>query len=87
MGWVLYWLPCTYISVFFEGKATEHLSLRAVKPEHLNDDRLGRVMDKLYTKGLSQLFTSVALAAKKYGVSTKSSHLKLLFLISSAWEV
>ncbi|MEW6498933.1 MAG: IS1634 family transposase [Cyanobacteriota bacterium] len=47
-----------------------------VKAEHLNDDRLGRVMDKLYTKGLSQVFTLVALAAaKKYGVSTKSSHL------------
>jgi len=32
---------------FFVGKATEHL-LGRVRPEHLNDDRLGRVLDKLY---------------------------------------
>jgi transposase len=33
-------------------------------------------MDKLYIKGLSQLFTLIALGvARKYGVSTKSSHL------------
>jgi transposase len=61
---------------FFEGKATEHLIGEGVKPEHLNDDRLGRVMDKLYLSGLSQVFTLVALtAAKKYGVETKSAHL------------
>lgn len=61
---------------FFEGKATEHLIGVGVKPEYLNDDRLGRVLDQLYVKGLSQVFITVALAAvKKYGVSTKTSHL------------
>jgi transposase len=61
---------------FFEGKATEHLIGEGVKAEHLNDDRLGRVLDKLYSTGLEQLFTSIALeAAKKYGVSTHSVHL------------
>lgn len=45
-------------------------------PEHLNDDRLGRVMDKLYLTGLSQIFTSIALAAaKKFKVSTDTAHL------------
>lgn len=68
--------PLYLFSGFFEGKATEHLIGEGVRPEHLNDDRLGRVMDKLYIKGLSQLFTLIALAAaRKYGVSTKSSHL------------
>lgn len=68
--------PLYLFSGFFEGKATEHLIGEGVKAEHLNDDRLGRVMDKLYIKGLSQVFALVALtAAKKYGVSTKSSHL------------
>ncbi len=63
---------------FFEGKATEHLIGEGIKAEHLNDDRLGRVLDKLYTTGLEQLFTSSALgAAKKYGVSTQSIHLDL----------
>jgi transposase len=62
--------PLYLFSRFFEGKATEHLIGEGVRPEHLNDDRLGRVMDKLYLTGLSQLFTLVALAAaNKYGVA------------------
>lgn len=68
--------PLYMFPKFFEGKATEHLIGEAVKAEHLNDDRLGRVLDKLYSTGLEQLFTSIALkAAKKYGVSTHSVHL------------
>ncbi len=68
--------PMYLFSRFFEGKATEHLIGEGVKPEHLNDDRLGRVMDKLYLSGLSQLFTLVALgAAKKFGVATGCVHL------------
>lgn len=68
--------PLYLFSRFFEGKATEHLIGEGVLPEHLNDDKLGRVLDKLYLTGLSQLFTVVALAAaKKFGVSTKSAHL------------
>jgi len=68
--------PLYMFPKFFEGKATEHLIGEGVKAEHLNDDRLGRVLDKLYSTGLEQLFTSIALkAAKKYGVSTHSVHL------------
>lgn len=68
--------PLYMFAKFFEGKATEHLIGEGVKAEHLNDDRLGRVLDKLYSTGLEQLFTSIALkAAKKYGVSTDSVHL------------
>ena len=68
--------PLYMFPKFFEGKATEHLIGQGVKAEHLNDDRLGRVLDKLYSTGLEQLFTSIALgAAKKYGVSTHSVHL------------
>jgi len=68
--------PLYMFPKFFEGKATENLIGEGVKAEHLNDDRLGRVLDKLYSTGLEQLFTSIALkAAKKYGVSTHSVHL------------
>ena len=68
--------PLYMFPKFFEGKATEHLIGEGVRPEHLNDDRLGRVMDKLYLTGLSQLFTLVALAAaKKYGVAIDVAHL------------
>ncbi len=61
---------------YMAGKACEHLIGAGIKPEHLNDYRLGRVMDKLYLKGLNQVFTNVAiLAAKKYKVEMKTSHL------------
>lgn len=38
---------------FFEGKPTEHLIGEGVKPEHLNDDELARVLDKLHEAGLT----------------------------------
>jgi transposase len=37
-------------SQFFEDKATEHLLGEGIRPEQLNDDKVGRVMDKLYLK-------------------------------------
>lgn len=52
-------------SKFFEGLATEHLIGEGIKPEYLNDDRLGRVLDQLYIKGLSQVFMAVALSGAK----------------------
>ena len=56
--------------------ATEHLLGFGILPEHLNDDKIGRVMDKLYGQGLTNIFLLIALAAvKKYGISTKYSHL------------
>jgi transposase len=68
--------PLYLFSQFFEGKATEHLIGPEVKPEHLNDSRLGRVLDQLYQKGLTHVFMELALAAvKRFGVSTKRAHL------------
>ena len=61
---------------FFCGKATEHLLGAGIKPEHLNDDRLRRVPDKLFEAGLTELFVGVAgKAAQRFGVSTQSVHL------------
>ncbi|MCT7956063.1 DUF4277 domain-containing protein [Laspinema sp. D3] len=48
--------PLYLFEKFFEGKATEHLLYEEITPEHLNDDRLGRVLDVLYKAGLTQLF-------------------------------
>lgn len=43
--------------------------------EHLNDDRLGRVLDALYLGGLSQLFVVICqVAARKFGIEGKSAH-------------
>jgi transposase len=68
--------PLYLFSQFFEGKATEHLIGAGIKAEHLNDDRLGRVLDKLYLTGTSQIFTLVALAAvEKFDVSLNTVHL------------
>ncbi len=68
--------PLYLFGKFFEGKATEHLIGEGVQPEHLNDDRLGRVLDQLYLFGLTRLFLSITLkAAAKFGIATDSLHL------------
>lgn len=68
--------PLYLFEKFFEGIATEHLLGEGIQPEHLNDDRLGRVLDKLYDAGLTEIFIRVALsAADKFGVKMDSLHL------------
>lgn len=68
--------PVYLFSQFFEDKAIEHLLGKGIKPEDLNDDKLGRVMDKLYRYGLTKVFLIIALeVVKKYKISTKYSHL------------
>lgn len=68
--------PLYMFPKFFENIACEHLIGTGVKPEYLNDDKLGRIMDKLFSKGLDTIFLVIALnAAKKFNVSLSSSHL------------
>ena len=68
--------PLYLFSEFFVGKATEHLIGEGIKPEHLNDDRIGRALDSLSNQGLTPLFTSIAmLAHQRFNLSTKSLHL------------
>ncbi len=68
--------PLYLFGKFFEGKATEHLIGEGVQPEHLNDDRLGRVLDQMYLFGLTRLFLSIALkATAKFGIATDRLHL------------
>jgi transposase len=68
--------PLYLFKKFFVGKATEHLFGEGIKPEHLNDDRLGRILDKLYAQRLTQLFVTVALsAARCFGLDLHSLHL------------
>lgn len=68
--------PLYMFPKFFESIACEHLIGAGVKPEYLNDDKLGRIMDKLFSKGLDTIFLIIALnAAKKFNVSLSSSHL------------
>jgi transposase len=68
--------PLYLFPKFFEDKATEHLIGEGIKAEYLNDDKIGRVMDKLYEKGLSSIFLMIALAVvQKYQLLTNFSHL------------
>lgn len=68
--------PLYLFPEFFKDKAVEHLIGDGIKAEDLNDDKIGRVMDKLYKYGLTKLFLIIALeVVKKYGIDTKYSHL------------
>lgn len=68
--------PMYLFSRFFEGKPTEHLLGEGIKPEHLNDDKLARVLEKLFEGGLTSLFVEIALrAASREGVGTDRLHL------------
>ena len=68
--------PIYLFDTFFVGKATEHLIGEGVTPEQLNDDRIGRALDKYYQAGTTQLFTASALkAAHKFQVEMNSVHL------------
>ena len=68
--------PLYLFPQFFEDKATEHLLGQGVSSEHLNDDKIGRIMDKCYDYGISELFLLIALAAaQKYQINLGYSHL------------
>ena len=68
--------PLYMFPKFCETIACEHLIGAGVKPEYLNDDKLGRVMDKLFIKGLDTTFLTITLkAAKEFNVSLSKSHL------------
>ncbi|NJN38536.1 MAG: IS1634 family transposase [Acaryochloridaceae cyanobacterium CSU_3_4] len=68
--------PLYLFSEFFEGKATEHLLGRGVLAEHLNDTRIGRVLDKLYAYGVTQVFVTIALGVvEKFDIALRCAHL------------
>ena len=68
--------PIYLFDTFFVGKATEHLIGEGVTPEQLNDDRIGRALDKYHQAGTTKLFTAIALkAALKFQVEINSVHL------------
>ncbi len=68
--------PLYLFGEFFVGKATEHLIGEGVLAENLNDDKLGRELDKYYQVGTTKIFTTVAIkAAHKFQVEMHSIHL------------
>ena len=68
--------PLYMFPKFFESIPCQHLIGEGVKAEYLNDDKLGRIMDKLFLKGLDTVFLAITLnVVKKFKVSTSTSHL------------
>lgn len=68
--------PLYLFPQFFRNKAVEKLLGEGIKVEHINDDKIGRVMDKLFCHGLSELFVEIVLnTINKYQISTKQAHL------------
>ena len=68
--------PLYLFSQFFQDKAIERLLGEGVKPDYLNDDKIGRVMDELYKYGLNDIFIEVVLEViKKFKIELKYSHL------------
>ncbi len=68
--------PLYLFSEFFEGKPVEHLLGAGITAAHLNDDRLGRVLDSLFEYGTTLFFLKVAMqAVRRFGVSVSQCHL------------
>ncbi|MEO1148625.1 MAG: IS1634 family transposase [Cyanobacteria bacterium J06638_22] len=68
--------PLYLFSEFFDGKPVEHLLGAGITAAHLNDDRLGRVLDQLFESGTTLFFLKVAMqAVDRFGVSISQCHL------------
>ena len=68
--------PLFLYEEFFEGKATSHLLGEQIGSEHLNDDCLGRALDKVWDYGGEELFSLIAMDAYKvFRLKTKCYHL------------
>jgi transposase len=75
--------PLYLFEEFFIGKAAEHLIGEGVRPEHFNDDRLGRALDQLWAGGLTQIFMNVAMRAyRQQGI--QQWQLETVFVADSA---
>jgi len=61
---------------FFANKPVENLIGVGVSAENLNDDTLGRALDALYEKGVTEVFAKVAShALSVYGIEHEAHHL------------
>ena len=68
--------PLYVFHEFFQDKAVENLLGLGIKSEEMNDDKIGRVMDKLRAYGLERLWRKIGLSVVKiYEIDRKYSHL------------
>ena len=65
--------------LFFEDKPVSNLLGDGVQAEHLNDDTLGRCLDKIAAYGTTKLFSELAFSiAQQKGLIGKRLHLDIL---------
>jgi len=63
---------------FFDSRPTERLIGEGTRPEHLNDDTLGRALDSLYDYGVTELFRDLsAHASRKFSGSALRPGLRI----------
>lgn len=68
--------PLYLFNQFFDDKGIKILLGDDVESDYINDDKIGRVMDKLYKYGLNNLFIEIVLSViKKFQIDIKYSHL------------
>jgi transposase len=67
--------PLYLFSDFFASKPVSHLLGEGIEACHLNDDRLGRVLDELHESGTTGVFLKAALqGVKRFGVKIEQVH-------------
>jgi transposase len=67
--------PLYRLEEFFAHQDTELLLGKAIPPQALNDDTVGRVLDRLYDFGTMRLFTACAVrAAMRFGLERRYVH-------------
>jgi transposase len=67
--------PMYLASQFFEAKPIAHLIKQGIEPKDLNDDTLGRALDKLFEKDCTKIFSHIALKAMQlYSINAKFRH-------------
>jgi transposase len=67
--------PLYRLEEFFAQQDTALLLGKAIPPHALNDDTVGRVLDRLYDFGTRRLFTACAVrAAMRFGLERRSVH-------------
>ena len=63
---------------FYADKPTERLLGAGIRPDHLNDDTLGRALDTLYEQDVTGLYALVAAAAcRRLGLKVTVGHLDI----------
>jgi transposase len=53
--------PLYLFKEFYQGKAKEHLLGKGITAEKLTDVKIGKVLDRLWEKGLTEIFIKIGL--------------------------